>query len=233
MRTLQPDHIEAPPFEIPPPPGGNRHLRPESIGHNRRRRRQRKLLQGAEADLQCDTMVQICGAPPPPWGGGGTVRRKGGDFHRGGGVSTGQNTSVDLSELQARAWTAGGESRGEQAQPEPKGDIATRPLRPRTSGASDRQAGNKQRGFEPTCRQFCPNAAAPALEGVLLHGAHAAAFRACGGTQCLMRCTDRLRFQPLPPPPPPTRFTDGSPTSDQLCWWDMGCRAQLPQICNT
>ena len=58
----------APPFGKPPPPpkGGNRHLGPESIGNTRRRRRQRKFLQGAEADLHCDTMVQICGAVPPP-----------------------------------------------------------------------------------------------------------------------------------------------------------------------
>ena len=35
-------------------------------------RRQRKFLQGAKADLHCDTMVQICGAtPPPPMGGSG------------------------------------------------------------------------------------------------------------------------------------------------------------------
>ena len=56
----------------PPRGGGGRHLGPESIGSTRRRRPQRKLLQGAEgaeADLHCDTMVQICGAVPPTRGG--------------------------------------------------------------------------------------------------------------------------------------------------------------------
>ena len=48
---------------VPPPPlRGDRHLGPESIGNTRRPRRQRGFLQGAEADLHCDTMVQICGA---------------------------------------------------------------------------------------------------------------------------------------------------------------------------
>ena len=47
-----------------------RHLGSESIGNTRHRRRQRKFLQGAEADFYCDTMVQICGAVPPhPQGG--------------------------------------------------------------------------------------------------------------------------------------------------------------------
>ena len=64
-----------PPLKSLPPPGGgwNRHLGPESIGNTRRQRRQRKFLQGAKADLHCDTMVQFCGAgpglvPTPPGG---------------------------------------------------------------------------------------------------------------------------------------------------------------------
>jgi hypothetical protein len=55
-----------PPLKSPRPQGGNRHLGPESIGNTRRRRRQSKFLQGAEADLHCDTMVHICGEPPLP-----------------------------------------------------------------------------------------------------------------------------------------------------------------------
>ena len=54
-----------PPLLKSPPPC---HLGPESIGNTRRQRHQRKILQGAkgaEADLHCDTMVQICGAVPP------------------------------------------------------------------------------------------------------------------------------------------------------------------------
>ena len=55
-----------PSLEISPPwGGGNHHLGPASIGNTRRRRCQRKLLQGAEPDLHCHTMVQICGAVPP------------------------------------------------------------------------------------------------------------------------------------------------------------------------
>ena len=50
------------PCNPPPPPGGERSLGPESIGNIRRRR---KFLQGAEADLHCDAMVQIRGAIPP------------------------------------------------------------------------------------------------------------------------------------------------------------------------
>ena len=54
---------------------------------------------GAEADLDCNTMVQICGAvPPPPVGGnhhfvtvpppwgGGSARHKGRDFKGGEGT---------------------------------------------------------------------------------------------------------------------------------------------------
>ena len=57
------------------------------MGNTRRRRRQRKFLQGDNADLHCDTMVQICGAvpphfvtatPPPPPPRGGTGPTKGG-----------------------------------------------------------------------------------------------------------------------------------------------------------
>ena len=60
-----------PPCNPAPPPlwGGNHHLGPKSIENTRRHRRQRDFLQGtkgAEADLDCDTMVQICGAPPTP-----------------------------------------------------------------------------------------------------------------------------------------------------------------------
>ena len=54
---------------LPPPQGGGeRSLGPKSIENTRRRRRQRKILQGAEraeADLHCDTTVQFCGAIPP------------------------------------------------------------------------------------------------------------------------------------------------------------------------
>ena len=108
-----PFEISPPPLQSPPPPqGGNHHLGPESIENTRR---QRKFLQGAEgteADLHCDTMVQICGAPPPPHQGGnrhvvtppppqggnrhvvtpppppsrgGPARQKGGDFKGRGG----------------------------------------------------------------------------------------------------------------------------------------------------
>ena len=52
-----------------PPQGGICHLGPESMGNTGRQRRHRKFLRGAEADLQCDTMVQISGAAPPPPGG--------------------------------------------------------------------------------------------------------------------------------------------------------------------
>ena len=80
----------------PPPQGGNHHLGPESIGNTRRQRRQREFLQGAKADLHCDTMVQICGAVAPPGGGtvtlcpppppqGGDQRDKRGEISRGGG----------------------------------------------------------------------------------------------------------------------------------------------------
>ena len=47
----------------PPPPGGERSLGPKSIENTRC---QRKFLQGAEADLHCDTMVLWCNTPPPP-----------------------------------------------------------------------------------------------------------------------------------------------------------------------
>ena len=57
-----------PPLGNPPPPGGHPSHGPKSIENIRR---QRKFLPGAEADLHCDTMVQICGAPPPPPPGGG------------------------------------------------------------------------------------------------------------------------------------------------------------------
>ena len=55
----------------PPPPGGERSRGPKSIEniYFRHRRRQRKFLQGAEADLNCATMVQFCVTPPPPRGG--------------------------------------------------------------------------------------------------------------------------------------------------------------------
>ena len=40
-------------------------------------------------------------------------------------IQGGQNTSVDLSELEARVWTVHDESRVEQARPEPDADMAT------------------------------------------------------------------------------------------------------------
>ena len=61
--TLPPPRNPPPPLKPPPLQGGNHHFGPESIGNTRR---QRKFLQGTEADLHCDTMVQICGAAPPP-----------------------------------------------------------------------------------------------------------------------------------------------------------------------
>ena len=67
----QPDRLalytQAP---CPSPPGGGPSLSPKSIENTRCQRRQRKFLQGAEADLHCDTMVQFCGATPPPPRGG-------------------------------------------------------------------------------------------------------------------------------------------------------------------
>ena len=54
----------------PPSPlegGGEPSVGQKNIGNTGRRR---KLLQGAEADLHCDTVVQFCGAPPPPLRGG-------------------------------------------------------------------------------------------------------------------------------------------------------------------
>ena len=96
-----------PPLAIRPPPlggdGGEWSLGPERILNTRRRRRQRKFLQGAkgaEAELHCDTVVQFCGAtpPPPPKGmnrhfvtgpppppGGVTGLTKGGGLQRGRG----------------------------------------------------------------------------------------------------------------------------------------------------
>ena len=41
------------------------------------------------------------------------------------GGSTGQNTLVDLNELEVRVWTAGAETCREQARLEPNADIAT------------------------------------------------------------------------------------------------------------
>ena len=55
-----------PTLAIPIPPGGEPSLGPKSIENTRRQRRQRNSLQGAEADLHCETMVQFCGAIPPP-----------------------------------------------------------------------------------------------------------------------------------------------------------------------
>ena len=55
----------------PPPPGGGQSLCPKSIGNTRR---QRKFLQGTEADLHCDIMVQPCGAIPH-------LPARGGDRH--------------------------------------------------------------------------------------------------------------------------------------------------------
>ena len=87
-----------PPFEIAPPPPHEPSLGPKGIGNTRCRRRQRKFLQGADADLHCDTMVQFWGAIPPPSGGnchfmtvpapplgGGTGLTKGGRLQAGGG----------------------------------------------------------------------------------------------------------------------------------------------------
>ena len=71
----------------PPPPRGEQSLGPESIENTRRQRHQRKFLQGAEADLHCDPMVQFCGAIPPPGGAGGggvTGLTKGGILQEGG-----------------------------------------------------------------------------------------------------------------------------------------------------
>ena len=66
-RLFQKCRAAPPPLcNSPPAPGGEPSLGPKSIENTRRQRRQRKFLQGAEADLHCDTMVQICGATPPP-----------------------------------------------------------------------------------------------------------------------------------------------------------------------
>ena len=70
-------------------PGARRAKVPsKSIEHTRCRRHQRKILQGTEADLHYDTMVQFCGAPPPPCGE--PSRHWWGDY-KGGGVQDGQH----------------------------------------------------------------------------------------------------------------------------------------------
>ena len=69
-----------PPLQSSPPWGGERSLGPESIGNTRR---QRKFLQGAEADLHCDD--SWCN-PPPPWGGKRPDKR--GEIARGRGGIT-------------------------------------------------------------------------------------------------------------------------------------------------
>ena len=59
-----------PPLQSPPLAGGGLSFGPKSLENTGHQRRQRKILQGAEADLHSDTMVQFCGAiPPPPVGG--------------------------------------------------------------------------------------------------------------------------------------------------------------------
>ena len=68
----------------PPPPWRGTVTWPKSIENTRRQRRQREFLQGAEADLHCDTTVQFCGViPVPPQGGDG--HDIGGEITRGGG----------------------------------------------------------------------------------------------------------------------------------------------------
>ena len=55
-----------PPLKSTPPPGGE----PSPWPRKHTKYQPPKFLQGAEADLHCDTMVQICGAvSPPPRGG--------------------------------------------------------------------------------------------------------------------------------------------------------------------
>ena len=89
------------PLQSPPPPrGGGGVTWPKKHRKYEARNAPKKFLQGAEADLHCDIMVQFCGAtpppplrgggpslhdgppPPPPWGG--TSQTKGGRLQRGG-----------------------------------------------------------------------------------------------------------------------------------------------------
>ena len=64
--VLTPPVISPPLQSSPPPGGGGQSLGPKSIENTKHQRRRRKFLQGAEANLHCDTTVQICGATPPP-----------------------------------------------------------------------------------------------------------------------------------------------------------------------
>ena len=52
----------SPPLGNPPPPRGGTVNWPKK---HRKYQAPKKILQGAEADLHCDTVVQICGAIPP------------------------------------------------------------------------------------------------------------------------------------------------------------------------
>ena len=56
--------------QMQPPTGSERSLGAKSIENTGHRRRQRKFLQGAKADLHCDTMVQLCGVGIGGGGGG-------------------------------------------------------------------------------------------------------------------------------------------------------------------
>ena len=96
------------PCNPPPPGGGERSLGPKSTESTRCQRRHRNVLQGAEADLHCDTMVQFCGAIPPSPRGGEPSRHWWGDYGGGGGVGSltvrladwlaGQPTCVAISD---------------------------------------------------------------------------------------------------------------------------------------
>ena len=64
---LPPPPPQSPPLCNSAPPWGG------TVTWPRKHRPKAPFLQGskgAEADLHCDTMVQICHATPPPWGGG-------------------------------------------------------------------------------------------------------------------------------------------------------------------
>ena len=58
-----------PPPPRNPPPMGATVTWPETHRKYLASKAAKKILQGAEADLHCDTIVQICGAIPPPLGG--------------------------------------------------------------------------------------------------------------------------------------------------------------------
>ena len=194
-----------PPLETPPPPkGGNRHLGPESIGNTRRQRRRRKFLQGAEADLHCDTMVQICGAPPPPQGGnrhfvipppprGGTGPTKGGRFQGGVGV-TYSGTDAEC---------ACSRPNGESPTVPPSPATGHAPSGSPNNGSAEATVEDPDGEFAPLHRQVFATCKLASDAARTVDGR----FVAIPGRQCVYR----------PPPPPLYKLYKATFGTDLVC----------------